>query len=55
MSWHRFFRRRPADTELVHEINLHLAEEIDENVARGMTPEEASRRAYVKLGNPTRV
>jgi predicted permease len=55
MSWRRFFRRRPADAELVQEIDLHLAEEIDENVARGMSAEEARRRAYVKFGNPTRV
>ena len=55
MSWRRFFRRRPADAELVQEIDLHLAEEIDENVARGLSAEEARRRAYVKFGNPTRV
>jgi putative ABC transport system permease protein len=55
MSLRRFFRRRPADAELVQEINLHLAEEIDENVARGIPPQEASRRAYVKFGSPTKV
>jgi predicted permease len=52
MSWRRFFRRTRADDELTEEMELYLAEEIDENLARGMTAEEARRRAYVKLGNP---
>jgi predicted permease len=55
MSWHRFFRRRRADAELAQEIDLYLAEEMDENLARGMSAEEARRRAYVKFGNPERV
>jgi hypothetical protein len=32
MSWRRYFRRRPKDEELVKEIDLYLAEEIDENI-----------------------
>jgi putative ABC transport system permease protein len=55
MSWRRFFRRGPADAELVQEIDVHLAEEIDENVARGMRADEAKRRAYLKFGNPTKM
>src|ERR1700733_1035610 len=55
MSWRRFFLRRRADAELAQEIDLYLAEEIDENLARGMSAEEARRRAYVKFGNPERV
>ena len=55
MSWRRFFRRSSSDGELVQEIGLHLAEEIDDNVAQGMGVDEARRRAYLKFGNPTRV
>ncbi len=55
MSWRRFFRRSSSDGELVQEIDLHLAEEIDDNIAQGMGEDEARRRAYLKFGNPTRV
>jgi hypothetical protein len=33
-------------------MEFHLGEEIDDNIARGMTPEEARRRAYIQFGNP---
>jgi putative ABC transport system permease protein len=55
MSWHRFFRRGRADAELVEEVESYMAEEIAENVARGMTSVEARRQARIKLGNPQRV
>jgi predicted permease len=52
MSWRGIFRRTRADDELTKEMELYLAEEMEENLARGMTAAEARRRAYVKLGNP---
>jgi predicted permease len=55
MSWRRFFRRKRADTELAHEIDHYLAEEMNDNLARGMSAGEAKRRAYVKFGNPQQV
>ena len=55
MSWLRFFRRRHADAELQQEIDAYLAEETAENIARGLKPEEARRRARIKLGNPRSV
>jgi hypothetical protein len=55
MSWRRFFRRKRADAELAEEIDLYLAEEIEENLTRGMSAGEARRRAYVKFGNPQQV
>lgn len=55
MNWRRFFRRGHEDAELTQEIDLHMAEEIDENVERGMPRDEARRRAYVKFGNPQQV
>jgi predicted permease len=55
MTWHRFLGRAKRDEELQQEIALYLQEEIAENVERGMHPEEARRRAYVKFGNPQAV
>src|ERR1700733_170464 len=55
MSWRRFWRRRGADVVLAQEIDLYLAEEIDENIARGMSPDEARRRAFLKFGSPQQV
>jgi predicted permease len=47
----RFFRRRDEDEELAQEIEAHIAHEIDENIARGLSAEEARRRALVKFGS----
>jgi macrolide transport system ATP-binding/permease protein len=52
MSWHRFFRRKRGDAELMVEMESFMAEEIAENVARGIPEEEARRRARIKFGNP---
>ncbi len=51
MSWLRFFRRKRHDAELLDEIDVYMAEEIAENIARGMPEDEARRRARVKLGS----
>jgi macrolide transport system ATP-binding/permease protein len=48
----RFFGRNRKDTDLALELESHLAHEVDDNLGRGMSPEEARRQAYVKLGNP---
>jgi len=55
MSSRRFFQRKRSDAELQQEIELYLAEEIAENVERGMSTDEARRQAYLKLGSPRRV
>jgi predicted permease len=52
MSIHRFFRRKAEHAEVAREIESHIAHEIDDNVARGMSEEEARRQAYIKFGNP---
>jgi predicted permease len=51
----RFFRRRDWDSIRAQEMEAHLQCEIDENVARGMSNEEARRQAYLKFGSPTHV
>jgi predicted permease len=45
-----FFRKRPLDGDFAEELNSHVALLIDENIARGMTPEEARRKALIELG-----
>jgi macrolide transport system ATP-binding/permease protein len=51
----QLFKRSAEDSDLSEELQSHLAHEIDDNLARGLSPEEARRRAYVKLGNPLRI
>jgi predicted permease len=51
----RFFRRRYWDEERARELDAYLAEETDDNIARGMAPTDARAAAYRSLGNPTRI
>jgi hypothetical protein len=53
MSWLRFFRRRFWDDERARELQAYLDLETDENIPRGMPPDEARYAARPKLGNPT--
>lgn len=46
-------RRKRMLEELDRDIRQHLEQEIEENVERGMPPEEARRAALLKFGNPT--
>jgi predicted permease len=51
MNWLRFFRRVRRDSEVARDLEFYLAEEIEDNAARGMTPEMACAAARRKLGN----
>jgi predicted permease len=53
VSWQRYFRRERWDAERARELLAHLEIEIDDNLARGLSPDEARAAAYRKLGNPT--
>lgn len=53
MKWSRFWHRAFWDDERARELQAYLDEEIADNLARGMPPEEASRAAYRRLGNVT--
>jgi len=55
MDLRHFFQRKSEDAELKREIESHLQHEIDDNLARGMSEQEARRRAQLKFGNPVRV
>jgi macrolide transport system ATP-binding/permease protein len=47
-----FFRRDTLDRDLDAEISSHLALAIDENLRRGMSPDEARRQALLHFGGP---
>jgi predicted permease len=52
-TWNRlsaFFHKEPLDQDLDAEMTAHLSFAIEENIRSGMTPEEARRRALVRLG-----
>jgi predicted permease len=53
MSWLRYLRRGKWDEERARELEAHLTIEAEENVARGMSREEARYAAQRKLGNQT--
>src|SRR5215204_6275710 len=53
MRLRRFLRRAHWDSERARELESYLAEEIADNVGRGMSPAEAQAAAHRKLGNPT--
>jgi predicted permease len=55
MAWTRFFRRRRWDEERARELEAYLQMETDENMARGMSSEDARHEAHRKLGNSTRI
>ena len=55
MSIKRFFNRSRWDDERARELESYVAIETDENIARGMAPEEARLASLRKLGNRTRV
>ena len=55
MNLLRFFRRRRHDIDLAREIAAHMEAERAENLARGLSPDQAARLARVKFGSERRV
>jgi predicted permease len=51
MSWRRFFRRATWDEETARELESYIEIETEDNIARGMLPEDARVAARRKLGN----
>jgi len=45
-----FFRKAPLDRELDAEMQSHLELAVDENLKRGLSPEEARRQALIRFG-----
>src|SRR5262245_58558801 len=48
------FRRTQIEQELDEELRYHLERQIDENIAKGMTPEEARYAALRAMGGVER-
>jgi len=55
MGWIRFLRRGRWDVERARELEAHIDIETDENIARGLAPDEARWAARRKLGNELRI
>jgi hypothetical protein len=55
MRWFRFLHRSREDDELSREIEAYIDIETDQNIARGMNPEEARFAAMRKLGSARRI
>ena len=56
-GWNRvraFLHKSPMDRELDAEMAAHLEMAVEENMARGLTPEEARRQALVRFGGVQR-
>ncbi len=53
MKLPRFFRRARWDRERARELEAYVEIETQENIARGMSAEDARAAAHRKLGNPT--
>jgi predicted permease len=53
MGLSRFFRRGQWDAERARELDAYLDIETQENIARGLSPDEARHAAVRKLGNRT--
>jgi predicted permease len=47
------FSRSRVDREIDAELRSHIEMRIEENLARGMSPEHARRDALIRFGNPT--
>ena len=45
-----FFRPNQVDREMTEELREHLEQQISENMAKGMSPEEACRAAVLTIG-----
>jgi predicted permease len=52
MSWGRWFRRSRRDRDRQEELQAHLAMHVEDLVGRGVSRDEAERRARVLFGNP---
>lgn len=53
-NWLARFLGRPTETEFAEEVRSHLAHEIDDQVDRGLAPDEARYAAIRRFGNVTR-
>ncbi|MEO8725039.1 MAG: ABC transporter permease [Acidobacteriaceae bacterium] len=55
MSMRMLFRRQAETARLNQELEFHLEQQVSENIAHGLSPEEARSAALRAFGNPTLV
>jgi putative ABC transport system permease protein len=56
MSWWKsLFPKRASDAQMNSELRFHIDELTEENIAAGMSPEEARRRAVLEFGGHEQV
>jgi putative ABC transport system permease protein len=48
--WNSLFQKRALDAQLNSEVRFHIDELTDANIAAGMSPQEARRRAVLEFG-----
>src|SRR5271155_4194330 len=53
--WRSFFPKRASDEQMNSELRFHIEEVTEENIAAGMPPEEARRRAILEFGGHEQV
>jgi hypothetical protein len=55
LRWRSLFRRDSVERDLDKELSFHLAQQIEENIARGMNPPTAREAALRTLGGLTQI
>lgn len=55
LRWRSVVRRRSAEAEMEAEFQFHFDQLIEENIARGISPDEARRLARVEMGGITQL
>ena len=50
MGWHPFAKQASWERQLEAELRFHLEQRIADNLASGMSPGEARRRALLEFG-----
>jgi len=57
MAWFRrirnLFSRDKIDRDIEAELEAHIEMRIEDNIAQGMSPDQARRAALIRFGNPT--
>jgi putative ABC transport system permease protein len=54
-GWRSIFPKRASDAQMNAELHFHIDELTEENIAAGMSPEEARRRAILEFGGREQV
>jgi len=53
--WKSLFPKRASDAQMNSELRFHIDELTEENIAAGMSPAQARRRALLEFGGPEQV